>query len=225
MSATPYDLDRKWSDHWLPLVKQTLALYCIVETPDEIDRKQAADLMTIARRIAVRLRRAGFLDAYRYEFTIRSRRDNGAGVELPKVLQGYGDWMFYAHADEQNGRLALWWLVDLHAFRIAISGDHPIRSGEKPNGDGTHFRWYDLRSFPAHLPILVASSHPLHETPSDRAKVDFDSLRWQGTVAGEQSQPPDQPMSRAELDAAYFAGRINVREYAHRVHALTRTAA
>jgi hypothetical protein len=27
--------------------------------------------------------------------------------------------------------------------------------------DGTHFKWFDLRSFPARPPILVASSEPL----------------------------------------------------------------
>ena len=71
-------------------------------TPDEIDQKQAADLMVLTAgnvKIACRLRRRGYVEKYRYEFTIRALRDSGAETELSKITNGWGDWMFYVRYD------------------------------------------------------------------------------------------------------------------------------
>jgi hypothetical protein len=157
-----YEQDRRWSDRFIPAIKQIVGPRLMSVTPDEIDCKQAADLMVFSARdmkIAARVRRPGFADRYPYEFTVRAKRDSGAETELSKIVNGWGDWMFYGHSDAEEKQFALWWLIDLHALRAALIRDKgSLRFGDKPNGDGTYFKWFDLRSFPAHPPILIAGS-------------------------------------------------------------------
>lgn len=158
----PYEDDRRWSDQFIPDIKRLVGPHLLIETPLEIDRREAADLMIFRAtnlRIAARVRRKGWADRYPYEFTIRSHRDSGAETELSKIAKGFGDWMFYGH-EASPGTVGLWWLINLAAWRLTRN-DRAVRSGSKSNGDGTGFAWYDLRSFPAHPPILIASSMPL----------------------------------------------------------------
>lgn len=102
-----YESDRRWSDKFIPAIKQIVGPRLLSVTPDEIDCKQAADLMVFTARdmkIAARVRRPGFADKYPYEFTIRARRDSGAETELSKIVNGWGDWLFYGHADAEDER-------------------------------------------------------------------------------------------------------------------------
>lgn len=163
MSA--YSSDRSWSDRFIPEIKRIVGPLLMDATPDEIDQTQAADLMVFTARdmrIAARVRRPGFADRYLYEFTIRARRDSGAETELSKIVNGWGDWLFYGHSDQAETGFALWWLIDLHAFRAGLirqtTNGFPIRCGDKPNGDGTFFKWFDVRSFPPAPPLVIASS-------------------------------------------------------------------
>jgi hypothetical protein len=160
-----YANDRAWSDRFIPSIKQIVGPLLMTVTPDEIDCKQAADLMVLSARdmkIAARVRRHGFADRYPYEFTIRAKRDSGAETELSKIINGWGDWMFYGHSNEAQNNVSLWWLIDLHAFRAALirnaMNGSPIKCGDKPNGDGTYFKWFDVRSFPKQPSIVIASS-------------------------------------------------------------------
>lgn len=161
----PYIDDRQWSDQFIPEIKRIVGPLLMSETPFEIDAEQAADLMVFKAkdmRIAARVRRPGY-EQFAYEFTIRSRRDSGAETELSKIVNGWGDWMFYAH-DGGEGTFSRWWLIDLDAFRASlIRSRGQISKGEKSNRDGTFFAWFDLRTFPANPSILVAGSHELHE--------------------------------------------------------------
>lgn len=160
-----YRNDRDFGDSWIPAIKRIVGPRLMSITPDEIDCKQAADLMVFTARdmkIAARVRRHGFAGRYPYEFTIRARRDSGAETELSKIVNGWGDWMFYGHSDAEGKQFELWWLIDLHAFRAALIRDRgSLKYGDKPNGDGTYFKWFDLRSFPSHPSILVAGSDDL----------------------------------------------------------------
>ncbi len=156
-----YSTDRSWSDKMIPQIKEIVGPYLLDITPDEIDTKQAADLMILGARdmrIAARVRRLGYAERYPYEFTLRSRRDSGAETELSKVINGLGDWMFYGHADNAD-KIGLWWLINLCAFRAALIRDaKSIRFKKQDNGDGTYFVAYDLRSFPKTPSILIGSS-------------------------------------------------------------------
>ena len=113
-------------------------------------------------RVAVRIRSPGFRSRYPHEFTIRSKVPSGAQTELSKVVNGHGDWMFYGHASEDGTGLDSWWLLDLRAFRAGLirqpQNGYPIRHGDKINPDGSAFKWFDVRSFPAIPPLVVAGS-------------------------------------------------------------------
>lgn len=158
-----YHDNRLWGDQFIPLIKQIVGPHLLSITPDEIDMKQAADLYVFTARdmrIAARVRRYGFLARYPNEFTIRARYDSGATTELEKIVNGWGDLMFYAHANSSSTGFNKWWLLDLGAFRAALirssMNGARIRCGDKPNGDGTHFKWFDITSFPDRPPLVIA---------------------------------------------------------------------
>jgi len=161
MSA--YDIDRQWSDRFIQPMKQIIGPLLLEPSSFEIDTKQATDLVVMRARdhmIAARVRRAGYADRYPYEFTIRSARDSGAKTEISKIIDGFADWMFYGHAAANGVGFDRWFVINLHSFRAALIRDiHSIVYHEKSNYDGTHFVSFDVRSFPAHTPILIAASH------------------------------------------------------------------
>ena len=162
-----YTIDRQWSDQFIPSIKTIVGPLLLVETPDEIDCNQAADLMVFSARnirIAARVRRHGYADRFPYEFTLRCARDSGAETELSKIIDGWGDWMFYGHASTHEGVLLRWWIIDLAIFRASLIRDRNndrILCGKKSNGDGTHFAWFDLRSFPESLVVASGVAPPL----------------------------------------------------------------
>jgi hypothetical protein len=161
-----YQTDREWSDRFLPTVKQIVGPRLLVPSTFEADITQATDLMILRARdltIAARVRRAGYAQKYPYQFTLRSKRDSGAETELSKIVNGWADWMFYGHAVTNEGCwIHPWWIVDLAAWRAALIRDRKqIQKGQVPNGDGTYFTYFDLRSFPPNPPICVASAEPV----------------------------------------------------------------
>jgi hypothetical protein len=124
------------------------------------------------------VRRFGYADRYPFDITMRARRGSGAKTELSKIVEGFGDWFFYGHADQTETRIDLWWLIDLANFRAALirssmNGER-LSCGDKNNGDGTYFKWFDLRSFPRTPPILIASSRMLSDDPSIIPAADAD---------------------------------------------------
>jgi len=167
MSA--YSIDRQWSDRFIPDIRAKVGPHLLQPSPFEIDAKQAADLIVLhARdmRIAARVRRPGYAERYPFDFTIRSHRESGATTELAKLIDGFGDWMFYGHADRQAPTVTTWMLIDLHVWR-----GHLLRAGsglknggrwwgslarEQSNGDGTKFVAFDVRRFPRE--ILIAGN-------------------------------------------------------------------
>lgn len=169
-----YVEDREWSDLYIPAVKQIVGPLLLEETSFEVDTNQAADLIVMKARdmmIAARVRRPGYAERYPWEFTIRSYRDNGTKTEMQKIVDGFGDWMFYGHAGIVPGEIDRWFVIDLAKFRAglirnAFKSDpldgREIWWGEKSNNDGTHFCWFDVQKFPAN--ILIKTSHPITES-------------------------------------------------------------
>jgi len=158
-----YDINRQWSDRFLPHIKQIVGGYLLEAAPDPIDWHQATDLLMLdARdmRIAARVRRPGYATQYPHQFTIRSRLPSGAQTELSKIVNGKGDWLFYGHANASQTAIESWYLIDLNAFRAALirRGAQGLCWGNKCNPDGTRFTWFDIRSFPADPPLVVARS-------------------------------------------------------------------
>jgi hypothetical protein len=176
-----YEIDRRWSDRFIPIMRQLIGPHLLVPAPIERDMQQATDLIVLRARdmtIAARMRRFGYAHIYPWEITIRSIRDSGAKTELEKLREGWGDWMFYGHASEDGGGIERWFLIDLHAWRaefirdgFAVALGKPAKYARvfvtKSNGDGTHLIAFDVRRFPPCL--LIASSHAVPRDLADTA--------------------------------------------------------
>lgn len=172
-----YSKDRAFSDLFIPAIKQIVGPYLIVPADLKADIKQATDMTILTARditIACRIRRPGFIERFGWQFTIRAKRDSGAETELTKLVNGWADWMFYAFAKskEVTDGFERWFLIDLDVWRAhMIRRDKRIQWGDTPNGDGTHFRWFDLRSFPPTPSVLIASSVHLPLSPTTQAPI------------------------------------------------------
>jgi len=154
-----YKTDRQWSDGYIPAMKQIIGPRLLEESSIEVDQKNATDLIVLNAKnvmIACRLRRYEYMK-YKDQFTIRSKRDSGADTELKKIVDGWGDLMFYGFADEtEKPAIAAWALIDLKAFRAhLIRNKGGIVMGEKSNGDGTYFAWFKISSFIGDPPLLI----------------------------------------------------------------------
>jgi hypothetical protein len=168
-----YTEDRVRSDLFIPEIRRIVGPHLLQPSNLEQDCTEATDLIILHAhdmRIAARIRRHGYGDKYPFDITIRARRDSGVKTELSKIVDGWRDWFFYGHADLKDCAIERWWLVDLDAFRAGLIRDlnrfppDRVKCGNRANGDGTYFKFFDLRSFPDSPPILVASSHNLPKT-------------------------------------------------------------
>jgi hypothetical protein len=162
-----YAENREWSDKYIPAICRIVGQYLLTPSDFKKDTTQNTDLIVFdARdmRIAARTRdKERYFTKYPYDFTIRSRVKSGATTEFDKVINGFGDWLFYGFVDDDVNKIDHWWLIDLSIFRASLirRHQHKLIYKELPNGDGTSFYAFDLRSFPSYPPILVASSHEL----------------------------------------------------------------
>ena len=121
MSAAVWQQDKRWSDRFLPEIKRLLGEHLIQEAPYEEDTEHNTDLIVLkldSVRIACRVRRHKYLDRFGDEFTIRNSRPSGAKTELTKIVEGWGNYMFYGFSDAEEVALARWVLGDLNVFRL-----------------------------------------------------------------------------------------------------------
>ncbi len=156
--------DKNWSDKFLAEIKQILGLHLIGPPPQEEDMLRNTDLIVLrmeACRIACRIRRYQYIVEYNEQFTIRSGRPNGTKTELTKIIEGWGNYLFYGFADSQETHLAYWTLADLNVFRVGFFRSLAKHAGKIPgierlNQDGSSsFHSFKWANFPG---IIVASS-------------------------------------------------------------------
>jgi hypothetical protein len=167
-----YTNDRRWSDIYIPAIVRAIAPYAIGVAPDPEDQCHNTDLLVLTnkcQRVACRVRRARYLADYGDEFTIRSSRDSGSKTELAKILEGWGDYLFYSFAG-RPGTLARWTLADLHVFREWYSDG---KGTEMPNGDGTYFLAFNWDDLP---PQFIITRSPSPEDRLISALVDLFSI-------------------------------------------------
>lgn len=161
-----YELNRYWSDQFLPQIGKIVGPHLVCTSSFEVDTQQATDLVMVSAKgldLACRVRRPGYADRYPYEFTVRARTRYGNKTELPKLVEGCGDWMFYGHTDDAGG-ICRWWLIDLNSWRSAMIRHERVRrqaSSIIPNPDGSGFVSFDVRDFPENPPILIDGSHKI----------------------------------------------------------------
>lgn len=154
--------DKKWSDKFLPEIKQILGLHLIGEPPIEEDQERNTDLIVLkmdAIRIGCRVRRhtglngQPYFDKYGDEFTVRCARPSGCKTELAKIVEGWGDYFFYGFSASDETALIRWSLCNLNVFRLwfnycLVRNHGDIPGIEKCNGDESSklriFKFKDL---------------------------------------------------------------------------------
>jgi hypothetical protein len=158
-----YDERRSWADRYISAIKSIVGPRLLVPAPMELDMKQATDLLVFCARdvrIACRIRRYSYVFEYGDEFTLRCQLDSGVQTEEEKILQGWGDWMFYGFTEEdpELQNFCRWFLIDLAAFREHLRRRPEIRTivSRMSNGDGTHFHCYKIASFIGQPKLLIA---------------------------------------------------------------------
>ncbi len=168
--------DKKWSDRFMPTIKSILGQVMFRTAPLVEDATRNTDLIVLRAgdiRVACRIRRHDHLARFGEEFTLRAGRVSGAKTELAKVLDGWGDFMFYGFADGAGDGLSQWVIGDLGVFRQWISkqiGQHPgfdpwDFGDHRANRDGETFfvayKWDDIGDG-----IVVASGFDAGTIPS-----------------------------------------------------------
>jgi hypothetical protein len=158
-----YEHDRAFSDGYIPELRRIIGPHLLVPSSLEQDRHAAADLVVLRARdltAACRIRRPGYADQYPNQFTLRYLREKGTKTEFGKIVDGWGDWMFYGHATGRGLDIAPWWLLDLHAFRSHLirQSRRAIVCEDMSNHDGTWFRAFRIGSFPASPRLVIAQS-------------------------------------------------------------------
>jgi len=106
--------DKKWSDKFLPEIKRILGENLIKEPPN-------TDLIVLkleSIRIACRIRKFNYFEKFRNEFTIRAGRPSNKKVELTKIIEGWGDYLFYGFSNKEETGLIYWKIIDLNKFRL-----------------------------------------------------------------------------------------------------------
>jgi len=141
-----WQYQKQWADGFLPEIKRILGEHLISEPPIEEDAEHNTDLMVLrldAVRIACRIRKYDYLKIYGNEFTIRAGLPSGAKTELTKIIEGWGDYFFYAFCDEQEEHLAKWSLCNLNVFRLwfnrQIIKNKELPGDKIPNRDNSSY--------------------------------------------------------------------------------------
>lgn len=162
--------DKEWSDRFLPQIKRELGEFLLSPAPIEEDMRHNTDLIVLKMdsvRIACRIRKPSFFDSvkFRNEFTIRSKRPSGAITELTKIIEGWGDYMFYGFSDKRESALRAWRIVSLNKFRLWFNRSMAANAGKIPgerhnNTDGSSsFLAFNVKD----MPECIVREHGFNE--------------------------------------------------------------
>lgn len=147
-----YKSERKWSDRLLPRIAGILGEVFIQVSPDIEDMQHNTDLMVLNNknhRYAVRIRSNRYRK-WKDQFTIRCSVRGDVPTEFDKIMEGFGDYMFYGIANENKDDLVCYAIIDLSVFRSVVESK-PLSLYE--NQDGTRFFVFKYSSFPEELII------------------------------------------------------------------------
>ncbi len=154
-----FNKNKQWADKFIPEIKTALAPYLIRVPNLEADIKRCSDLITLNKRISVRTRKYEDL-RYKHEFTIRAKTKNKNRTELEKIATGWGDFIFYSFASQDESRLVYWVLGDLNIFRNIVFNNPDLQKNYKQNRDGTGFVCFYWRDFPN----MIVAKKDFHES-------------------------------------------------------------
>jgi|GEM_PF-839114 len=151
--------DKAWSDRFIPTIQAVLGQFLFCPAPDVEDAERNTDLMVFNaenKRIACRIRTHDYLARFGDEFTIRCARPSGNKTELAKIIEGWGDYIFYGFSDAEQRGLAKWTLGDLDVFRLWWQQSEKTTGTLKRNRDGSSdFQAFKLSVVPS---VFVVAS-------------------------------------------------------------------
>ncbi len=151
-----YGIDQEWETSWIPHVLPLIsAKHLLEKAPIEKDQNEVTDIMPSMMlrnvRIGLRMRRPEYFDKYSGEITFRSNRETGAKTEFAKILEGWGDLMFYGFANphwKSFRSVRQWTLISLRAVRRIVKSHNP-RLTTIDNRDGTSFHPIKIKDWKA----------------------------------------------------------------------------
>lgn len=153
-----WKIDKKWSDKFLPEIKQIIGEHLITEPPEEEDIEHNTDLIVLgfdSIRVGCRIRKYEYFSKYPNDFTIRSERPkNGKRTELSKIIEGWGDYFFYGFSDQAEIHILYWRIISLNKFRLWFNRELFKNKGELPgysknNADSSsNFIAFDISKMP-----------------------------------------------------------------------------
>jgi len=153
-----YKDNREWSDRLLRRVAGILGEVFIQTSPDVEDMQHNTDLMVLnnrPHRYAVRIRKNRY-SKWADQFTIRSGLRSDIPTEFDKIIDGFGDYMFYGIANSERDDLVCYSIIDLDVFRNHL-GDSTVHAQVMENQDETKFLFFSYDQFPEEL--IVRSHH------------------------------------------------------------------
>jgi len=155
-----WEINKKWSDKFLIEIKRIIGEYFISEPLVEEDMNHNTDL-TILRldpiRIACRVRALDYYNRYPNDFTIRSGLPSGVKTELAKIIEGWGDYLFYGFSNQAEDHLLAWRIISLNNFRLWHSRELVRLKGIPPgkeiqNYDGSsRFTVFNIKEMPSNI--------------------------------------------------------------------------
>lgn len=146
-----YQENRSWSDKFVPDIQRILQQCtgrAAILSHDLQDMQENTDMILMGldnKRVACRVRRFSYGQRYPYDFTIRSSQPSGSRTELHKLLDGFGDLLFYGFTDASEQTVETGFIGDLRIFRQWYTSGSGIA---KMNADGTGFTAFDRRQVP-----------------------------------------------------------------------------
>lgn len=165
--ANGWESSKGWSDRFVGDIGAICGRYMVGPSRVEDDRHFNTDMRVLVLRdvrIACRIRDHKYVDRYGGEFTIRAGRPtSGNKTELAKIVEGWGDYLFYGFADQAGASLCAWFLGDLSVFRGHLGHHMATNAGALPgsrqaNCDGSSwFMSFQLADMP---PGFVVARQP-----------------------------------------------------------------
>lgn len=151
--------DKQRVDKFEPEIKRILGEH-LISTADIVrDQTEATDMLVLELRpfrIGCRVRTFDYLLRFPNEFTIRLDRPSGMPSEMAKIVDGWGDYIFYGFADESDSLLTSWTIGDLHVFRATLIRNASLLTKlfqQKNKDNSSSFYAWPLHAFPSNFVI------------------------------------------------------------------------
>lgn len=154
-----YNINRKWSDQFIPEIKRILGETFIIESSAFKDKNEATDLIVMElekKCFACRVRRHWVYEVPRWknQFTMRDKLPKYKKSEFEKILEGFGDVYFYGFSNRRDDGTGFvkYIIFDLNIFRKYIkflkNRKHECWGKELNKDNSPDFWWFNEDCFP-----------------------------------------------------------------------------